>query len=126
GGGRLAGRGGARRAGGDRAAVDPLRRALDLAAGYGATPLAERARAELVIAGARPRRDRITGRDALTATERRVAELAAGGHSNREIAQLQFVTLKTVETHLGRVYQKLDIGSRPPLAHPPRARPPTH
>ena len=54
----------------------------------------------------------------LTASERRVAELAAQGHSNPEIAQALFVTRKTVETHLGHVYRKLDISGRGEL---PRA-----
>jgi DNA-binding CsgD family transcriptional regulator len=53
----------------------------------------------------------------LTASERRVAELAAEGRSNPEIAQALFVTRKTVETHLGRVYRKLDISGRGKLAH---------
>jgi DNA-binding CsgD family transcriptional regulator len=57
-------------------------------------------------------RDRITGRDALTASEERVARLAASGRTNREIAEALWVTLKTVETHLSHVYRKLDIGSR--------------
>ena len=48
----------------------------------------------------------------LTASERRVAELAAEGLSNPEIAQALFVTRKTVETHLGRAYRKLGITSR--------------
>ena len=48
----------------------------------------------------------------LTASERRVAELAAEGLSNPEIAQALFVTRKTVETHLGHVYRKLDISGR--------------
>jgi DNA-binding CsgD family transcriptional regulator len=48
----------------------------------------------------------------LTASERRVAELAAEGLSNPEIAQALFVTRKTVETHLGSVYRKLDISGR--------------
>jgi DNA-binding CsgD family transcriptional regulator len=48
----------------------------------------------------------------LTASERRVADLAAEGRSNPEIAQVLFVTRKTVETHLGRVYRKLDIAGR--------------
>jgi DNA-binding CsgD family transcriptional regulator len=52
----------------------------------------------------------------LTASERRVAELAARGLSNPEIAQALFVTRKTVETHLGHVYRKLDIGGRADLA----------
>jgi DNA-binding CsgD family transcriptional regulator len=54
----------------------------------------------------------------LTVSERRVAELAADGQSNPEIAQALFVTRKTVETHLGRVYRKLDISGRGEL---PRA-----
>jgi DNA-binding CsgD family transcriptional regulator len=52
------------------------------------------------------------GRDALTASELRVAKLAAEGATNREIAQALFVTLRTVETHLTHAYRKLDIGSR--------------
>ncbi|MGA8217445.1 MAG: helix-turn-helix transcriptional regulator [Solirubrobacterales bacterium] len=53
-----------------------------------------------------------TGVDALTASERRVARLAASGMSNREIAQNLFVTVKTVEFHLGQAYRKLEISSR--------------
>ncbi len=53
-----------------------------------------------------------TGVQQLTASERRVAELAAAGRSNPEIAQTLFVTRKTVETHLGHVYRKLDISGR--------------
>ena len=60
-------------------AREPLRRALDLAIRCGATPLAERARTELLIAGARPRRPQLSGVDALTTNERRVAALAADG-----------------------------------------------
>jgi DNA-binding CsgD family transcriptional regulator len=48
----------------------------------------------------------------LTASERRVAQLAAEGRSNPEIAQALFVTRKTVETHLGHVYRKLGISGR--------------
>jgi DNA-binding CsgD family transcriptional regulator len=48
----------------------------------------------------------------LTASERRVAQLAAEGHGNPEIAQALFVTRKTVETHLGHVYQELAISRR--------------
>jgi DNA-binding CsgD family transcriptional regulator len=94
------------------AAREPLRRALDLARACGARPLAERAEHELRAAGARPRRDRITGRDALTATELRVANLATEGMTNRQIAETLFVTKKTVESHLDRVFHKLDIHSR--------------
>ena len=52
------------------------------------------------------------GLDALTASELRVAELAAGGMTNRAIAQALFVTQRTVETHLGHVYQKVGHSSR--------------
>jgi DNA-binding CsgD family transcriptional regulator len=48
----------------------------------------------------------------LTASELRVARLAAAGYSNPEIAQTLFVTRKTVETHLGHVFSKLDIRTR--------------
>ena len=58
----------------------------------------------------------MAGVDALTAAERRVADLAAGGMRNREIAEALFVTVKTVEVHLGRTYNKLDIKSRAQLA----------
>jgi DNA-binding CsgD family transcriptional regulator len=101
-----------RRANQRSAAREPLRAGLDLAQRCGATRLAQRARAELIAAGARPRREAVTGLEALTASERRVAELAAAGMSNPEIAQALFITLNTVEGHLRRVYQKLSIGSR--------------
>jgi DNA-binding CsgD family transcriptional regulator len=53
-----------------------------------------------------------TGVDALTASELRVARLAADGLTNREIAERLFVTERTVETHLRHVFQKLDISRR--------------
>lgn len=81
-----------------------------------AAPLVERARTELHIAGARPRRQRLTGPEALTASERRVARFAANGASNREIAEQLFITEKTVEAHLGSAYRKLGIKSRRNLA----------
>jgi DNA-binding CsgD family transcriptional regulator len=96
-------------------ARERLREALDLASQCGATRLADRARAELVIAGARPRRDALRGRDALTASELRIARMAADGMSNREIAQALFVSTKTVESHLRHVFEKLDVDSRTQL-----------
>ena len=60
-------------------------------------------------AGARPRRAVLTGVAALTASERRVAELAAEGLTNREIAQALFVTMRTVEGHLTQVFAKLGV-----------------
>ncbi len=101
-----------RRAGHDSDAVKPLRRGLDLAYRCGATTLAERTRAELFVLGARPRRPALSGIDALTPSERRVARMAAEGPSNRDIAQALFVTLGTIEVHLTHVYQKLNIRSR--------------
>jgi DNA-binding CsgD family transcriptional regulator len=98
------------------AAREHLRLALDMATRAGAVPLAERAREELAATGARPRRELLTGVEALTASERRVAELAAAGRSNPEIAQTLFVTRKTVEAHLRSVYMKLDIAGRGDLA----------
>ena len=105
-----------RRAGGRVQARTELERALDLAHRHGARRIASRARAELIAAGAKPRRDAITGRDALTAGELRVARLAAQGLTNREIAQALFITTKTAKGHLSRIYRKLEITRRGQLA----------
>jgi DNA-binding CsgD family transcriptional regulator len=104
-----------RRKGERKAAREPLRKGLDLARRCGAAPLAGRAHEELVATGARPRRLELSGVDSLTASERRVAQLAASGLTNREVAQALFITEKTVEVHLSRTYRKLDIGSRSQL-----------
>jgi DNA-binding CsgD family transcriptional regulator len=101
-----------RRSGSRREARPPLLRALELAERCGAAPVAERARTELYAAGGRPRAAALSGVDALTVSERRVAALAAEGRSNKEIAQTLFVTPKTVEVHLSRAYRKLGIASR--------------
>jgi DNA-binding NarL/FixJ family response regulator len=93
-------------------AREPLRRALDLAASCDATGLAADVRTELYATGARPRTSRLAGVAALTASERRVAELAAAGATNRDVAQALFVTPKTVEVHLSNAYRKLGIRSR--------------
>jgi DNA-binding CsgD family transcriptional regulator len=89
-----------------------LQEGLELAERCSAGAVAERARTELRAAGGRSGDPYSTGVAQLTASERRVAELAAEGLSNPEIAQALFVTRKTVETHLGRVYSKLDISGR--------------
>ncbi len=105
--------GAAIRRGGRRAdAREPLREGMELAHRCGASVLRERAREELVATGARPRSVVRTGVEALTPSELRVAEMAADGLTNREIAQALFVTLRTVEVHLTHTYQKLDISSR--------------
>jgi ATP/maltotriose-dependent transcriptional regulator MalT len=89
-----------------------LREALDAAHRAGAKPLAEQAETELRATGARPRRVVLTGLDSLTASERRIAELASQGLANREIAQTLFVTTRTVEGHLTSVFRKLQLDSR--------------
>jgi len=92
-----------------------LREALDAAHRAGARPLAEYADTELRATGARPRRVVLTGLDSLTASERRIAELAGEGLTNREIAQTLFVTARTVEGHLTSVFRKLQVSSRDEL-----------
>jgi DNA-binding CsgD family transcriptional regulator len=97
------------------AARDPLRRGLDLAERGGMLRLAHRARVELRACGARPRRSAVTGIESLTPAERQVADLAAAGDGNREIAQRLYVTRRTVETHLTHVFAKLGISGRSEL-----------
>jgi DNA-binding CsgD family transcriptional regulator len=101
-----------RRHGHRAAARPPLREGLDLAARCGAIRLADRAGQELSATGARPRRQQLTGRDALTPSELRVAQLAADGRTSQDIAESLFVTTRTVDSHLGHVYAKLGINSR--------------
>ena len=93
-----------------------LREALDTAHRAGAVSLAAYAETELRATGARPRRVVLTGVESLTASERRVAELAGAGLTNREIAQTLFVTARTVEGHLTSVFRKLELDSRTELA----------
>jgi DNA-binding CsgD family transcriptional regulator len=112
----LADLGGALRRANRRAdAREPLRSAMDLAERCGAHALTERARQELVATGARPRRVMRSGRDALTASEVRVAELATAGNTITQIAQSLFVTRKTVESHLYSAYRKLGVNTRDEL-----------
>ena len=92
-----------------------LREALDVAHQAGAKPLAQQAETELRATGARPRRVVLTGLDSLTASERRIAELASQGLTNREIAQTLFVTARTVEGHLTSIFRKLMLHSRDEL-----------
>ena len=89
-----------------------LTEARALAEAGGALALAETARVELAAAGARTPKGSADGLAALTPSERRVAEMAAAGMSNREIAEALFVTVKAVEYHLANTYRKLDIDSR--------------
>jgi DNA-binding CsgD family transcriptional regulator len=105
-----------RRAAGDRRAARAiLRDGHDIAHACGASGLCRRARAELLLAGGRPRPAAGVGGGALTPAERRVAELAAGGATNREIARRLYLSPKTVEMHLRSTYRKLDIRGRDQL-----------
>ena len=105
-----------RRANRRAAAREQLRQGLELATICEAASLAARAESELLATGARPRRIALSGVASLTPSERRVADLAAEGPTNREIAQTLFVTQRTVEVHLTSIYRKLGISSRSQLA----------
>jgi ATP/maltotriose-dependent transcriptional regulator MalT len=105
-----------RRRGQRVAARGPLREGLDGARRCGARTLGDFAHDDLIAAGARPRRDALSGLGALTASERRVAQLAAEGLTNRQLAQTLYLSPKTIEMHLSRIYRKLDIASRGDLA----------
>ncbi|MFJ9444958.1 ATP-binding protein [Kitasatospora sp. NPDC101235] len=93
-----------------------LRTAHDLLRGFGAAAFAERARRELLAAGetVRPRPADANGarREALTAQEGQIARLAADGLTNSEIGAELFISPRTVEWHLGKVFSKLDVTSR--------------
>jgi DNA-binding CsgD family transcriptional regulator len=102
-----------RRSGRSVAAREPLRAGVALAETLGALPLASFGRKELSAAGGRRRGSRaVAGPGALTPTERRIAELAAQGLSTSQIARTLYVSAKTVDWHLGHVYQKLNVASR--------------
>ena len=98
-----------RRAKQKRAAAETLREALAIFERLGAPQWEAQARAELDRVGLR------RSPDELTATERRVAELAAEGLTNREVASKAYMSPKTVQANLTRVYRKLGIGSRAEL-----------
>lgn len=109
--------GAARRREGQRAAAgDPLTHALELADELGAEPLVARARHELALLGARPRRTARTGPASLTPAEWAVVELAVDGLGNVQIGQRLFIARKTVESHLASAYRKLGIKARGDLA----------
>lgn len=111
-----------RRAGRRAAAREPLRRGMGLAHRCGAAPLALWAREELVAAGWRPEPLRTSTFDALSATERRVAELVANGLDDREIAQALFITERTAAERVESATGKLHAGSREELADRYRGR----
>ena len=109
--------GAAERAAGERDRAEAtLRAALELADEIGAPRLVADAREELRALGRRPRRAARSGVDALTPSERRVADLAAQGLSTPQIAHRLVITRKTVESHLGQAYRKLGVAGRAELA----------
>jgi DNA-binding CsgD family transcriptional regulator len=101
-----------RRAGRRADAREPLRRALEVARRHGAAGIARAARDELLACGEKVRRHAPLGVESLTPSERRIAELAADGLTNRQIAQTLYLTVKTIESHLGAAFDKLGIRSR--------------
>ena len=103
-------------AGQDEPARSELRDAMDMATRCGARALAAQARAALIAAGGRPRREALSGPGSLTPAERRVARLAADGLTNREIAERLVVVPRTVEMHLTAAFRKLAVESRDELA----------
>ncbi|GAA3543008.1 LuxR family transcriptional regulator [Amycolatopsis ultiminotia] len=105
-----------RRAGRRRECRDVLKRALALAHQAGALAVEARVHAELLAAGARPRRPMIDGPAALTPSERRIADLLAEGVTARQVAESLYLTINTVEWHRRNVYRKLGVTSREALA----------
>ena len=98
-----------------KGAREHLRTAVTLAIRLGDRAAAAEARGLLVLAGGRMPRLGARPADALSGRERRVAELAAAGATNREIAEELFVTVRTVESHLSNVYRKLGVELRTDL-----------
>jgi DNA-binding CsgD family transcriptional regulator len=101
-----------RRAGRRVDAREQLRAAYELLAGIGAEAFAERARRELLATGETVRTPTSQTRDALTPQEAHIARLAADGQTNSEIGTRLFISPRTVEYHLRKVFTKLDISSR--------------
>jgi DNA-binding CsgD family transcriptional regulator len=99
-----------------RDARDQLRRAFEMFDEMGMTAYAGRARAELRATGERARPRSLGTPEVLTAQEAQVARLVAERLSNREIASQLFISARTVEYHLHKVFRKLDVTSRVQLA----------
>lgn len=102
----------------DRQRVEARRQldtAVDLFEELGAHPWVEATQRELRASGARRQAQPRVQRDELTPQERQVASMVIGGASNKEIAGRMYLSPKTIETHLSRVYRKLDVRSRQEL-----------
>jgi DNA-binding CsgD family transcriptional regulator len=97
-------------------AREPLRSALATFDGLGADPWAERARIELTASGEAARRTAPSASNQLTPQELQVALVVGQGATNREAGVALFLSPKTVEAHLGRIYRKLNVHSRTELA----------
>ena len=113
-----------------RDAREHLQAAYSMFREIGADGFAERARLELAAAGGTARRPGSSHGGGLTPQELQVAVLAAAGFTNLEIASRLFISPKTVDYHLGKVFRKLGVGSRRQLARVPldqaQAVPVTH
>jgi DNA-binding CsgD family transcriptional regulator len=93
-----------------------LRSALDTFDGAGAALWAQRARAELAATGETARKRNVSTLDMLTPQELRIARLVASGSSNKDVAAQLFLSSRTIEYHLGKVFTKLGVASRVELA----------
>ena len=93
-------------------AREQLRTAHDLLAAIGMGAFAQRARRELIATGEKVRKRGVETRDQLTPQEDQIARLARDGRTNPEIAAQLFLSARTVEWHLGKVFGKLGVSSR--------------
>jgi DNA-binding CsgD family transcriptional regulator len=103
-------------------AREHLRTAHDMFSRTGAEAFAERARRELLATGETARRRGVDTREALTPQEGQIARLARDGLSNPEIGAQLFISPRTVQYHLGKVFAKLEITSRSQLSRLPHGQ----
>jgi DNA-binding CsgD family transcriptional regulator len=96
-------------------ARDQLRAAHEMFSRFGAEAFAERGRRELLATGETARRRREDTRDALTPQEVQIARMASDRQTNPEIGAMLFISPRTVEYHLRKVFTKLDVSSRKEL-----------